>query len=321
MDQRKLRSWLSDLKKAKQTVDRCSDVPWWNYYKKYKFAQELIELDASLRKMMEYSLPLLILEDTRRILDTVVELRLMFASLNRIFGSIRSGVKNTADFVVNQIQYVVSLAASWTKKLVESQPDNIKDVVLWRKKKLSGTLLFMSIAAWLLLQVYQLKFITIASWVAMAIVVALFLWGNVDRHLGHVFGLSEEARMSRFEISEETAMRIANSCQTLIEETIRWMVHVTIESEWFVFARTVAGLLLFSYMGSFIDLLTLLCAGAMIATTIPVIYVKHVDKIKTCGKIMRVQSGRVCELIDDKLIKTVKNKVVKETIRKKRKQK
>ena len=64
--------------------------------------------------------------------------------------------------------------------------------------------------------------------------------------------------MSGLEISEESAIEMANSIRTWIEEGIRWMFRVSAEREWFVFARTVAGLLLLSYVGTFSDLLTLL---------------------------------------------------------------
>ena len=70
--------------------------------------------------------------------------------------------------------------------------------------------------------------------------------------------------MSRLEISEESAIEMANSIRTWIEEGIRWMFRVSAQREWFVFARTVAGLLLLSYVGIFSDLLTLLYIGNLL---------------------------------------------------------
>lgn len=67
--------------------------------------------------------------------------------------------------------------------------------------------------------------------------------------------------MSALEISEQSAMEVANACRGIVEEAVRWMFHVNVEREWFVFAQVVAGFLLLSHVGTFFDLLTLLYMG------------------------------------------------------------
>lgn len=59
-----------------------------------------------------------------------------------------------------------------------------RDVFLWRRKNLSFTLLLVSTAIWVLLEVYQFNFLTVASWLAMSIVSFTFLSGNIMRLLG-----------------------------------------------------------------------------------------------------------------------------------------
>uniref|UniRef100_A0A5B7BAZ5 Reticulon-like protein n=1 Tax=Davidia involucrata TaxID=16924 RepID=A0A5B7BAZ5_DAVIN len=185
--------------------------------------------------------------------------------------------------------------------------DIVKDIFLWRRKKLSITVLFVATATWVLLEVYQFNFITVASWVAMFTFTFTFLWGNILRLLN-----KETPDMSGLEITEETAMEIANSLRAWSEEGVRWMFRVGAESELFVFARTVAGLLLLSYLGSFCDLLTLLYIGTVVGMTVPVIYVKYEDKIKGYGERLRVQCKRFCGMIDEKVFRKLKNKVVGE---------
>jgi hypothetical protein len=84
--------------------------------------------------------------------------------------------------------------------------------------------------------------------------------------------------MSRLEISEESAIEMANSIRTWIKEGIRWMFRVSAEREWFVFARTVAGLLLLSYVGIFSDLLTLLYIGNLLKRNLRNIYIRIIIK-------------------------------------------
>lgn len=65
--------------------------------------------------------------------------------------------------------------------------------------------------------------------------------------------------MSWLEISEESTIEMVNGIRAWIEEGIRRMFRVSAERDWFVFVRTVAGLLLLSYVGTFFDLLEEFC--------------------------------------------------------------
>ncbi|XWS33660.1 hypothetical protein CRYUN_Cryun22dG0101600 [Craigia yunnanensis] len=187
-----------------------------------------------------------------------------------------------------------------------------RDIILWRRKKLSATVLLISTATWILLEVYQFNFITVASWLAIFIVASLFLRGNVLKLLG-----KEPPNLSHLEISEHTASEITNTCLTVIEEVFRWMFHVTVEGDWFVFARTVAGLLLLSYIGSFIDFLTLLYIGIKMVMTVPVIYVKYGDQIKRFREMVKAELRRFYETFDEKVMRKMKNKIVKQEKEKK----
>ncbi|OMO56755.1 Reticulon [Corchorus capsularis] len=181
--------------------------------------------------------------------------------------------------------------------------DTFRDIILWRRKKLSASVLLVSTATWVLLQVYRFNFITVASWVVMFIVGSLFMWGNILRLLG-----KEPPILSDLEISEQNANEIANTCRTLIEEAIRWMFHVTVEGDWFVFARTIVGFLFLSYVGSFFEFLTLLHIGIQMLMTIPVTYDKYGNQIKRCGEMGVAQFRRFCGMFNERVIRQVKNK-------------
>lgn len=123
------------------------------------------------------------------------------------------------------------------------------------------------------------------------------------------------------------------------------------DGDWITFAKTVAGLWLLSYVGSFVDLLTLLyignlfgenhvsllsyvffisqthtlfrvskdfnpglginVAGVVLGMTVPVIYTKYEDKINRFCEWVRMQCRRFYDKIDEKVVKNVKNRVVK----------
>ncbi|KAK8652980.1 hypothetical protein V6N13_127001 [Hibiscus sabdariffa] len=104
------------LNQAKVTVDKSSRVSSWNISKKYKFAKELIELDASIRTTLDVFFPVMIYGDTRKILDSVDELKLMFSIFFYIMlDHLQSGAKNTGGVVFDLIR----------EKLVHSQPAEV----------------------------------------------------------------------------------------------------------------------------------------------------------------------------------------------------
>lgn len=44
------------LTRAEQLVKKCSEVAWWNMLKKYKYSKKLMQLNASLRRLIEIDL-------------------------------------------------------------------------------------------------------------------------------------------------------------------------------------------------------------------------------------------------------------------------
>ncbi|KAK4584474.1 hypothetical protein RGQ29_022272 [Quercus rubra] len=166
--------------------------------------------------------------------------------------------------------------------------------------------LLISTVTWVLLEVYQFSFLIVISWAAMFIVTSMFLWGNILRLLG-----KDVPDMSWLEISEESTIEMVNGIREWIEEGIRWMFRVSAERDWFVFVRTVVGLLLLSYVGTSSDLLTLLYIGIVTGMTVPVLYMKYEDNIKRQMEWVKGQSRRFYDMIDEKVVKNMKNKIVK----------
>ncbi|XP_059639683.1 reticulon-like protein B13 [Cornus florida] len=191
---------------------------------------------------------------------------------------------------------------------------SLPDTILWRRKKLSLSLLIVATAIWITLEVYQLNFITVASWVALFIVTSAFVWGNFLRLLN-----KETPDMSGLEITEESAVEMAHTIREWVGRGVQWMLRVGAEGDWFVFARTVAMLLLLSYVGQLYDLLTLLYIGIVVGMTVPVIYEKYEDKFKDCVERLRMQRARFYRMIDEKVVRKVKNKGVGDQQKKEKK--
>ncbi|MCL7023297.1 hypothetical protein MKW94_030521, partial [Papaver nudicaule] len=178
-----------------------------------------------------------------------------------------------------------------------------EDILLWKKKKQCLSILTASTLTWVVLQVYQYNFITIASWVSMAILAMMFLFGNLLRLLG-----KDPPKIDDFEISEELVMGSARRLKENAEEGIRWMFHVSSEKEWFVFAQVIGGLLALSQVGRYFDFVTLLYMGVVIGLTVPLIYVKYENQLKKSVRKIREQGRAYYEKLDEKVLRKLKHK-------------
>ncbi|XP_073158650.1 reticulon-like protein B13 [Henckelia pumila] len=182
----------------------------------------------------------------------------------------------------------------------EENPDWVRDIMLWRRKDGGILLLLAATATWVAMEIYEFKFVTLASWLAMAIVVCLFAWGNLNRLFN-----KESPDLSRFEISEQSTAETATLCQQRINGAIRMMLHVGAESEWIVFAGVMASFYALSLLGSYFDLLTICYMGILGGLTVPLIYVKNEVKINEYVEKLKIKSERWYFMFREKLQKII----------------
>ncbi|KAG5535658.1 hypothetical protein RHGRI_023425 [Rhododendron griersonianum] len=126
------------------------------------------------------------------------------------------------------------------------------------------------------------------------------------------FDFREPPDLSGLEISEQRAVEMARKFKSGMEEGIRWMLRVAVEGDCFTFAGTIAASWVVSKLGSHLDLLTLLYTGIVLGVTVPPIYVKYEDKIKGFGERLRMQFKKYYDMVDEKVLSKIRNKVAGE---------
>lgn len=52
-------------------------------------------------------------------------------------------------------------------------------------------------------------------------------------------------------------------------------------------------------------------AGTMLSVTIPVVYIKYEDKIKRYGERVKMHCRKLVEIVDEKVLKNLKNRLFK----------
>ncbi|XP_058069290.1 reticulon-like protein B13 isoform X2 [Magnolia sinica] len=196
--------------------------------------------------------------------------------------------------------------------------DSMREIFLWRRKKLSFSVLAISTVMWVLLEIYQYTFVTVASWVAILTVASLFVWAHLAPLLGR-----DVPSCSGLEVSEQSAVEIADAVQSWVEDSVRYLFHVAVERNWLVVAQIITALLILSFIGSCFDFLTLLYIGILMGFTLPVLYFKYQDRIQACvervkmdgrklSERVKMDGRKLSEMVDEKILRKIKKKVSKE---------
>ncbi|KAG6398498.1 hypothetical protein SASPL_139960 [Salvia splendens] len=189
------------------------------------------------------------------------------------------------------------------KVQLHSNSDILREIVLWRRKQLNVGILAAATATWIVMDVYHYSFITLLSWVAIALLSCLFFWGTIHRFLK-----KEAPDLSELEISEETAKAQAGLLRRRVEDGIRLMFHVGSEREWFVFVGAVAALYILSLAAKHLNFVTLCFIGIWGAMTVPVIYVKNEQKIREFEGSAMMRWQRLNVMFEEKF-QIVKSKI------------
>ncbi|PNY15959.1 seed maturation protein [Trifolium pratense] len=191
--------------------------------------------------------------------------------------------------------------------------DIMKDIVLWKRKKLSTMIIVTATVTWVLMEVYQFNFLTLMSWLAIFVVASIFIYSNMLKLLG-----KEPQNLLRLELKEETAVRMAKTVRAWMEKSIKWFFIVSTKEDWPVFVGVMARLLTISYVGNCMDFLTFIYIGILAGMTLPLTYNKNEDKIKRFMDWLREKYKRFYEIIDEKAIKKIKNRILNENEKEKK---
>ncbi|KAK1587862.1 hypothetical protein Q3G72_017589 [Acer saccharum] len=110
------------LKEAEELIKKCSRIAWWNYFKKYRYAKRLIELDASLNgASMDFLAPIWV-----NILQIQNEIVKLSKSLESVLHD-----RNAHGGILKRSKTKVVYLASGLKKIVQSIPSWIYPYLSW----------------------------------------------------------------------------------------------------------------------------------------------------------------------------------------------
>uniref|UniRef100_A0A0E0KJR8 Reticulon-like protein n=1 Tax=Oryza punctata TaxID=4537 RepID=A0A0E0KJR8_ORYPU len=139
------------------------------------------------------------------------------------------------------------------------------DVLLWRNKKISSSVLALATAIWVFFEWLDYHFLTIVSFALVLGMVVQFVWSNFSSALS-----GSPSKVPRVELPEELFVNIAVAVGNQDVSCERNLKH---------FVLAIVGLWAAAVIGGWCNFLTVIYIGFVSAHTLPVLYEKYEDQV------------------------------------------
>ncbi|KAF5445462.1 hypothetical protein F2P56_034509 [Juglans regia] len=148
------------------------------------------------------------------------------------------------------------------------------DVLLWRNKKISASVLTGATAIWVLFEWLNYHFLTLVFFALLLGMLAQFIWSNASG----LFNRSH-SKIPRLVIPKEIFVNIATSLGAEVNRALGFLQDVAYGGNIKQFLGVIVGLWFAAVVGSWCNFLTVLYVGFVAAHTLPVLYERYEDQV------------------------------------------
>ncbi|XP_044966027.1 reticulon-like protein B8 isoform X3 [Hordeum vulgare subsp. vulgare] len=148
------------------------------------------------------------------------------------------------------------------------------DVLLWRNKKISSSVLAVATAAWVFFEWLGYHLLTIVSFVLVFGMVIQFGWSSFAGMLN-----GSPSNVPRVELPEELFANIGAAVGAQVNNFLGSLQDVSSGRDLKQFLMVIAGFVVTAFIGSWFSLITVIYIGFVCAHTLPVFYERYHDQV------------------------------------------
>ncbi|KAK9924171.1 hypothetical protein M0R45_032554 [Rubus argutus] len=148
------------------------------------------------------------------------------------------------------------------------------DVLLWRNKKISASVLTGATFVWVLFEWLNYHFLTLVGFALVLVMLAQFIWSNFSGLVNR-----SSSKVPRLVLPDDLFVNIAITIGSEINRGLGFIQDVACGGNLKQFLVVVASLWAASVIGSWCNFLTVLYIGFVAAHTLPILYEKYDDQI------------------------------------------
>ncbi|KAJ4951839.1 hypothetical protein NE237_028671 [Protea cynaroides] len=181
------------------------------------------------------------------------------------------------------------------------------DVLLWRNKKNSASVLGVATAIWVLFELVEYNLLTLVCHCLILSLAILFVWSNAS-----TFIHKSPAHFPEVSIPEEPIVLFASALRFEINRALKVLRDIALGKDPKKFLAVVAGLWVLSIVGGWCNFLTLLYTVFVMLHTVPLIYEKYEDHVDSFAEKAMVEIKKQYAVFDEKVLSKIPRGPLKE---------
>ncbi|KAL1560908.1 Reticulon-like protein B8 [Salvia divinorum] len=148
------------------------------------------------------------------------------------------------------------------------------DVLLWRNKKISASVLTSATVVWVLFEWLNYNFLTLMSFALILGMLAQFVWKNASGILNR-----SPSKLPRLVLPEEVFVNLGKAIGSEVNHGLRFLQDVASGGNIKHFLVAIASLWAAAIIGSWCNFLTVMYIGFVAAHTLPILYERYDDQV------------------------------------------
>ncbi|XP_027110181.1 reticulon-like protein B2 [Coffea arabica] len=148
------------------------------------------------------------------------------------------------------------------------------DVFLWRDKKISASVLGVVTAIWVLFELLEYHLLTLVCHILILALAVLFLWSNASTFIN-----KSPPQFPEVILPEDIVLGVASALRIEVNRALAALREIASGRDLKKFLAVIAGLWVFSILGSCCNFLTLFYISFILLHTVPVLYEKYEDQV------------------------------------------
>ncbi|KAG2318096.1 hypothetical protein Bca52824_021218 [Brassica carinata] len=149
------------------------------------------------------------------------------------------------------------------------------DVLLWRNKKISASVLMGATAVWVLFEWINFHFLSLVCYGLLLGMIVQFVWSNASGALNR----SSQSRVPRLVLPKDFFADVGVTVGTEVNRGLMFLQDLACRGSLKQFLMAAIGLWLAAIIGSCCNFLTVLYVGFVGAHTMPVLYERYEDEV------------------------------------------
>ncbi|KAL3524346.1 hypothetical protein ACH5RR_017180 [Cinchona calisaya] len=148
------------------------------------------------------------------------------------------------------------------------------DVFLWRDKKVSAGVLGVATAIWVLFELLEYHLLTLVCHIVILALAVLFLWSNASTFIN-----KSPPQFPEVILPEDIVLGVASALRIELNRAFAILREIASGRDLKKFLAVIAGLWVFSALGSCCNFLTLFYIFFILLHSVPVVYEKYEDQV------------------------------------------